>query len=63
MGETNEIEIQQERPEMVDDEIQHEYEENFIENESLQIDGIKPELVESNTQYEKYMLKFSYLFN
>ena len=59
VGETNEIEIQQERPEMVDDEIQHEYEENFIENESLQIDGIKPELVESNTQYEKYKPKIT----
>ena len=46
IGETNEIEIRQEKPEMIDDEIQHEYEENFIENESLQIDGIKPELVD-----------------
>ena len=36
-----------EKPEMIDDEIQHEYEENFIENESLQIDGIKPELVDN----------------
>ena len=46
IGETNEIEIRQEKPEMIDDEIQHEYEENFIENESLQIDGVKPELVD-----------------
>ena len=46
IGETNEIEIRQEKPEMIDDEIQHEYEENFIENVSLQIDGIKPELVD-----------------
>ena len=59
IGETNEIEIQQSPPEMVDDEIQHEYEENFIENESLQIDGIKPELVERPTQYEKYKPKIT----
>ena len=44
---------------MVDDEIQHEYEENFIENESLQIDGIKPECVEMQTQYEQYKPKIT----
>ena len=59
IGETNEIEIRQEKPEMVDDEIQHEYEENFIENESLQIDGTKPELVETTTQYEQYKPKIT----
>ena len=59
IGETNEIEIQQEHPEMIDDEIQHEYEENYIENESLQIDGIKPECVETPTQYEQYKPKIT----
>ena len=59
IGETNEINIQYEKPEMIDDEIQHEYEENFIENESLQIDGIKKELVERPTQYEKYKPKIT----
>ena len=59
IGETNSIAIQQDHPEMVDDEIQHEYEENFIENESLQIDGIKPECVEMQTQYEQYKPKIT----
>ena len=59
IGETNEIEIYQDKPEMIDDSIQHEYEENFIETESLQIDGIKPECVESHTQYEKYKPKIT----
>ena len=59
IGETNEIEIYQDKPEMIDDSIQHEYEENFIEAESLQIDGIKPECVESHTQYEKYKPKIT----
>ena len=59
IGETNEIAIQQDHPEMVDDEIQHEYKENFIENESLQIDGIKPECVEMHTQYEQYKPKIT----
>ena len=61
IGETNSIAIQQDHPEMVDDEIQHEYEENFIENESLQIDGIKPECVEMQTQYEQYKPKMKIL--
>ena len=59
IGETNEIEIQQEPPEMVEDEVQHEYEENYIENESLQIDGVKPECVETPTQYEQYKPKIT----
>ena len=59
IGETNEIEIHQDPPEMVDDEIQHEYEENFIENESLQINGTKPEYVETSVQYEQYKPKIT----
>ena len=59
IGETNEIQIHQDKPEMVDDEIQHEYEDNYIEYESLQIDGVKPEYVDMQTQHEQYKPKIT----
>ena len=59
IGETNEIQIHQDKPEMIDDEIQHEYEDNYIEYESLQIDGVKPEYVDMQTQHEQYKPKIT----
>ena len=56
VGETNEVQIQQDKPEMIDDEIQHEYEENFIEQESLEIPGTKKETIETPSQYD-YLYK------
>ena len=39
---------------MVDDGVQHEHEENYIEAESLEIKGTKPICKDSTSQYEKY---------
>ena len=47
------------KPKMVDDGIQHEYEENYIEAESIEIIGAKPEYKDSTCQYEQYNPKIS----
>ena len=54
-----EIEFLRNKPEMIDDEVQHEYEENFIEAESLEILRIKPKFKNSSSQYEKDNPKIS----
>jgi len=53
IGKTKELEIIRNKPKMVDDEVQHEYEDNYIEAESLEIKGTKPIYKDSTSQYEK----------
>ena len=54
-----EIEILSNKPKMIDDEVQHEYEENQIEAESLEILRLKPQLVNTFSQYETDKPKIS----
>ena len=54
-----EIEYLSNKPQMIDDEVQHEYEENQIEAESLEILRLKPKLVNTFSQYEKDKPKIS----
>ena len=55
IDETNQIQIVQDKPELVDMEIQHEPEDNYIDKKKvvIEINGSKPKVVESITQYEK----------
>ena len=48
-----EIEYLSNKPKMVDDEVQHEYEENLIEAESLEILRVTPKYINKSSQYEK----------
>ena len=52
---TNQIRIVQEKPELIDMEVQHEPEDNYIDEDKLviEIKGVKPNVIESVTQYEK----------
>ena len=54
-----EIKYLSNKPKMVDDEVQHEYEENLIEAESLEILRITPKYINSSSQYEKDKPKIS----
>ena len=54
-----EIEYLGNKPKMVDDEVQHEYEENLIEAESLEILRIKPKYKNTSSQYENDKPKIS----
>ena len=57
IGETKEIEILRNKPKMIDDEVQHEYEDNRIEAESLEILRIKPKYIDNTSQYDNYKPK------
>ena len=57
IGQTRELEILRNKPKMVDDEVQHEYEDNEIEAESLEILRVKPAYKDSTSQYESYKPK------
>ena len=52
---TNQIQIRNEKPKLIDMEVQHEPEDNYIDNKKLivEIKGIKPEVSESVTQCDK----------
>ena len=57
IGQTKEIEILRTKPKMIDDEVQHEYEDNEIEAESLEILGAQKAFKDSTSQYENYKPK------
>ena len=52
---TNQIRIVQDRPELIETEVQHEQEDNYIDEDNLviEIKGTKPQVSESITQYDK----------
>ena len=58
-GKTEQIQILRNKPLMIDDSIQHECEENYIEQEYMEIIGSKPLTRENNSQYENIKLKTS----
>lgn len=55
-GKTEQIHISGKKPKMVDDSVQHEYEENYIEFDELEIHATKPKRSESKVSKEN---KFS----
>ena len=55
----NEIEYIRSKPKMVDDEVQHEYEPNCIEAESIEFLRIYPKLQNTSSQYENIEPKIS----
>ena len=59
IGKRRQLEILTSKPEMVDNEVQHEYEENCIEAESLEILRIKPKYIDNAVQYERKKPKIS----
>ena len=59
MSRTKQVEIIGTKPNMIDDEVQHEYEQNEIEGEELEILGIKPKYKDSTSQYDQAKQKIS----
>ena len=58
---TNQIHIVQEKPDLIEMEVQHEPEDNYIDEDKLviEIKGTKPKVIESVTQYEKQESKIT----
>ena len=59
IGATKQIEIIRTKPTMVDDEVQHEYEDNEIEAESLEFIHMPKIFKDSTSQYDQYKPKIT----